>query len=97
MSKSKNTRRECAYVLRNLDFKFSPCFCSLANLCEIMMHPIDVSETKLAIVNDPNGLEIRLMELTDAQLNEVSSKKNVRVCKNYYYVLLNAISPLPVT
>ncbi len=51
----------------------------IASLCEIVMHPIDVSETKLAIVNDPNGLEIRLIELTDAQLNEASSKKNVNI------------------
>ena len=33
----------------------------------------NISDIKLAIVKDPNGLQVRLMELSPEQLNEPSS------------------------
>ncbi|KAJ3227639.1 hypothetical protein HK099_001146 [Clydaea vesicula] len=42
---------------------------------EIVVFPIDISETKIAIIKDPNGMEIRLMELNDTQLGETGPKK----------------------
>ncbi|KAJ1340172.1 hypothetical protein BSLG_005165 [Batrachochytrium salamandrivorans] len=45
---------------------------------EIIMPPTEFETTKVCILKDPNGIEVRLYDMTDAQLNESSSKKSTR-------------------
>ncbi|KAJ3294544.1 hypothetical protein HK104_003508 [Borealophlyctis nickersoniae] len=50
----------------------------------LKLAPLDVAEVKMCILEDPNGLEVRLMELTDSQLNEASTKKQWYARLGYY-------------
>lgn len=50
---------------------------------ETIISPIDISETKLCIVKDPNGLEVRLHELNDAQC----AAKKTWICRVAYYTI----------
>ncbi|KAJ3044648.1 hypothetical protein HDV00_001574 [Rhizophlyctis rosea] len=51
---------------------------------EVVLPPIDVADVKVGIVRDPSGLDIRLMELTDSQLNETSNRKQWFARLGYY-------------
>jgi hypothetical protein len=50
---------------------------------KVIVAPIDLSETKLAIFKDPNGIEIRLFELTDEQ----AGSKRTWAYRLAYYTL----------
>ena len=64
------------HTLRNVDSSRNPTLIQPPDF-EVALAPIDVAEVKVAIVRDPNGLDVRLMELTDSQLNETSNRKQV--------------------
>ncbi|KAJ3184712.1 hypothetical protein HDU87_004116 [Geranomyces variabilis] len=51
---------------------------------EVLLEPIAIAEVKMCIMKDPNGLEVRLMELTDSQLNVPSTKKQWYARLGYY-------------
>ncbi|TPX70464.1 hypothetical protein SpCBS45565_g01799 [Spizellomyces sp. 'palustris'] len=53
---------------------------------EIVLAPLDIAEVKMCITRDPNGLEVRLMELTDSQLNVPSTKKQWYARLGYYAI-----------
>ncbi|KAJ3159149.1 hypothetical protein HDU86_002051 [Geranomyces michiganensis] len=53
---------------------------------EVVLEPISIAEVKMCIMKDPNGLEVRLMELTDSQLNVPSTKKQWYARLGYYVV-----------
>ncbi|KAH6602454.1 hypothetical protein BASA61_001116 [Batrachochytrium salamandrivorans] len=53
---------------------------------EIIMPPTEFETTKVCILKDPNGIEVRLYDMTDAQLNESSSKKSWFSRPAYYVV-----------
>ncbi|RKO84763.1 hypothetical protein BDK51DRAFT_47782 [Blyttiomyces helicus] len=44
---------------------------------QITASPVDISEVKICIARDPNGIEVRLIELSDLQLNEEATRKQV--------------------
>ncbi|KAJ3044566.1 hypothetical protein HK097_001427 [Rhizophlyctis rosea] len=66
---------------------------TLTQLCpsefEVALAPIDVAEVKVAIVRDPNGLDVRLMELTDSQLNETSNRKQIEDTIRFYELIFS--------
>ncbi|KAJ3171158.1 hypothetical protein HDU88_008194 [Geranomyces variabilis] len=51
---------------------------------EVVLEPIAIADVKMCIMKDPNGLEVRLMELTDSQLNVPSTKKQWYARLGYY-------------
>ncbi|KAI9016941.1 hypothetical protein BC832DRAFT_285 [Gaertneriomyces semiglobifer] len=53
---------------------------------DIVLAPLDIAEVKMCIVRDPNHLEIRLMELTDSQLNLASTRKQWYAKLGYYAI-----------
>lgn len=52
----------------------------------IKMNPIDINETKMCILIDPNGIEVRLMELLDVHLG---GKVNWFARLGYYTIPIN--------
>ncbi|KAJ3023525.1 hypothetical protein HKX48_002688 [Thoreauomyces humboldtii] len=53
---------------------------------ELVLEPLSIAEVKMCIMRDPNGMEVRLMELTDSQLNVPSTKKQWYARLGYYVV-----------
>ncbi|KAI8915360.1 hypothetical protein DFJ77DRAFT_462364 [Powellomyces hirtus] len=51
---------------------------------DLVLEPQNIAEVKMCIMKDPNGVEIRLMELTDSQLNVPSTKKQWYARLGYY-------------
>ncbi|KAI9097402.1 hypothetical protein DFS34DRAFT_124336 [Phlyctochytrium arcticum] len=53
----------------------------------ILFPPQDIADVKMSIVRDPNGIEVRLMELTESQLNMPSNRRQQWYARLAYYAL----------
>ncbi|KAI8823534.1 uncharacterized protein EV422DRAFT_565475 [Fimicolochytrium jonesii] len=51
---------------------------------KIVVEPMAISEVKMCIALDPNGMEVRLMELSDSQLNVPTTRKQWFARLAYY-------------
>ncbi|KAJ3333632.1 hypothetical protein HDU76_005861 [Blyttiomyces sp. JEL0837] len=62
-----------------------------AKSCDVVVPPTDVADMKVSIVKDPNNVEVRLIELTEAQLedNLPGPKKQWFARLGYYTVPTN--------
>ena len=52
----------------------------------LLIEPTDIDGIKFAVLNDPNGIEVRLYELTEKMLNETNKKANWFTRFGYYAI-----------
>eukprot|EP00842_Homolaphlyctis_polyrhiza_P003757 jgi/Hompol1/4382/HPOL_003610-RA len=53
---------------------------------EVLLQPMEIENAKLAILKDPNGLEVRLLDMSETQLNEGNNRKQWFTRLGYYAV-----------